>query len=173
MVRQEQSVDNVQSPFDGHSDMVKPEWIDFNGHFNAGFYVVCFDDAIESWMDFIGLGRPHREVHAVTTFSAQNHVTYVREVQEGANLKVTTQLLGFDWKRVHAIQVMWNVDENFIAATCEVMSLHVSEETRRVSEMDESASSRLTEIWASHKELEVPDQVGQTMSVPGWPPSSP
>ena len=88
MVRQEQNVDDVQSPFDGHSDTVKPEWIDFNGHFNAGFYVVCFDDAIESWMDFIGLGRPHREVHAVTTFSAQNHVTYLREVQEGANLRV-------------------------------------------------------------------------------------
>ena len=107
MVRQEQSVDDVQSPFDGHSDIVKPEWIDFNGHFNAGFYVVCFDDAIESWMDFIGLGRSHREVHAVTTFSAQNHVTYVREVQEGANLRVTTQLLGFDWKRVHAIPVSY------------------------------------------------------------------
>jgi len=80
--------------------------------------------------------------------------------------------LGFDWKRVHAIQVMWNADEDFIAATCEVMSLHVSEETRRVSEMDGSAYLRLTKIWETHKELEVPVQVGQTMSVPGWPPSA-
>ena len=36
--------------------------------------------------------------------------------------------------------------------------------------MDESAYLRLTEIWESHRELPVPDQVGQTMSVPGWPP---
>jgi len=166
MVSQDQSVDKVQGPFDGYGAVVKPEWIDFNGHFNAGFYLVCFDDAIETWMDFIGLGRAHRDVHHVTTFSAQNHVTYLREVQEGANLRVATQLLGFDRKRIHAIQVMWNVDENFIAATCEVMSLHVSEETRRVSEMEDSAFLRLTEIWKSHSELEIPDQVGQTMSVP-------
>ena len=74
----------MKGPFEGYSAVVKPEWIDFNGHFNAGYYLVCFDDAVESWMDFVGLGRAHRDLHAVTTFSAQNHVTYLREVHEGA-----------------------------------------------------------------------------------------
>ncbi len=158
----------MDSPFQGYSAVVKPEWIDFNGHFNAGYYVVCFDDAIESWMDFVGLGRAHRDVHAVTTFSAQNHVTYVREVHEGAHLTVNTQLLGFDRKRIHAIQIMMNEDERYVAATCEVMSLHVSEETRRVSEMHPDAHARLEEIWKSHKELDTPPQVGQVIGVPGW-----
>ena len=81
---------------------------------------------VEPWMDFIGLGQLHRDEHKVTTFSAQNHVTYLREVGEGTNLTVSTQLLGFDRKRIHAMQVMWNADERFVSATCEVMSLHVS-----------------------------------------------
>ncbi len=157
----------VKGPFEGYSAVVKPEWIDFNGHFNAGYYLVCFDDAIESWMDFVGLGRAHRDLHAVTTFSAQNHVTYLREVHEGAHLTVSTQLLGFDWKRIHAMQIMVNNDEEYVAATCEVMSLHVSEETRRVSEMHPDAHARLEEIWESHKELDTPPQVGQVIGVPG------
>ena len=47
------------------------------------------------------------------------------------------------------------------------MSLHVSEETRRVSEMHPDAHARLEEIWESHKELETPPQVGQVIGVPG------
>ena len=171
MVRQDQRVNDTARPFEGHNDVVRKEWIDFKGHFNAGYYLVCFDDAIESWMDFIGVGRSHRDQHSVTTFSAQNHVTYLREVREGANLTVTTQLLGFDRKRIHAMQVMWNADERFISATCEVMSLHVSEETRRVSEMHDEVYERLLEVWDSHGKLKAPQQVGQVMSIPGWPTS--
>ena len=156
------------SSFEGYSDVVRPEWIDYNGHFNAGYYLVCFDEAIEPWMDFIGLGRTHRRDHKVTTFSAQNNVTYVREVHEGTNLSVSTQLLGFDRKRIHAMQVMWNVDERFVSATCEVMSLHVSEESRRVSEMHDEPYDRLGVVWGEHRMIDIPPQDGQVMSVPGW-----
>jgi acyl-CoA thioester hydrolase len=156
------------SSFEGYSDVVRPEWIDYNGHFNAGYYLVCFDEAIEPWMDFIGLGPTHRHDHKVTTFSAQNNVTYVREVHEGTNLMVSTQLLGFDRKRIHAMQVMWNVDERFVSATCEVMSLHVSEESRRVSEMHDEPYGRLGVVWEEHRMIDIPPQVGQVMSVPGW-----
>ena len=61
---------------------------------------------------------------------------------------------------------MWNSDEEFLAATCEVMSLHVSEETRRVSEMSEAVYKRLAEIWLLHRDLAVPPQVGHQMGVP-------
>lgn len=152
--------------FWGHKDVVRPDWIDYNGHFNAGYYAVCFDDAIETWMDHIGLGPTHREEFSVTTFSAENHITYLQEVAEGSNLSISTQLLGFDRKRIHALQTMWNSDEEFLAATCEVMSLHVSEETRRVSEMSEAVYKRLAEIWLVHRDLAVPPQVGHQMGVP-------
>ena len=81
---------------------------------------------------------------------------------------VSSQLLGFDRKRIHAMQVMWNVDERFVSATCEVMSLHVSEESRRVSEMHDEPYDRLSVVWEEHRMIDVPPQVGQVMSVPGW-----
>lgn len=148
--------------------MVRPEWIDFNGHFNAGYYMVVFDDAISPWMDFIGLGDAHREREQVTTFSAESHITYVREVGEGTELSVTTQLLAFDRKRIHAIQIMHDLGEGFIAATNEVMSLHVSEKTRKVSEMHDDVYDRLGQVWRAHEVLSIPPQVGKVMTVPGW-----
>lgn len=156
----------TETLFWGHEEVVRPEWIDYNGHFNAGYYMVCFDEALEPLMEHIGLGPEHREKHSVTIFSAENHITYIREVREGTNLSVSTQLLGVDRKRIHALQTMWNSDENFVAATCEVMGLHVSEKTRRVSEMHEDVYSRLQSMLLEHSELPTPPQVGHQMSVP-------
>ena len=45
----------IPAPFVGLQTEIKPEWIDFNGHFNAGYYMVVFDDAVGPWMDFVGL----------------------------------------------------------------------------------------------------------------------
>lgn len=148
--------------------MVHPEWIDHNGHFNAGYYMVVFDDAITPWMRFVGLDPEHRESARVTTFSAENHITYVREVPEGAHLSVRTQLLAFDRKRIHGFQIMTNLDADEISATCEVMSLHISEDTRRVSEMADAVYERLEAIWEVHRHLPWPEQARRIMNVKGW-----
>ncbi|MFI5326964.1 MAG: thioesterase family protein, partial [Candidatus Rokuibacteriota bacterium] len=40
--------------------LVRPEWIDNNGHMNMGYYVVVFDLATDEWMRRIGLDAAHR-----------------------------------------------------------------------------------------------------------------
>ncbi len=35
----------TSAPFDEHREVVHPEWIDENGHFNMGYYMVAFDRA--------------------------------------------------------------------------------------------------------------------------------
>jgi acyl-CoA thioester hydrolase len=156
------------APLDEYRDVVRPQWIDFNGHMNAGYYMVAFDDAISPWMAFVGLHAEHRAEHRVTTFSVENHITYEREMREGTTIGVTTQLLAFDRKRIHAMQLMFNLDEGHLAATNEVMSLHISEESRRVTEVHDDVYTRLGRIWEAHRTLEVPPQVGSLMGVPGW-----
>lgn len=34
-----------ETPFEPPGVCVKPEWIDYNGHMNVGYYHVAFDDA--------------------------------------------------------------------------------------------------------------------------------
>ena len=36
---------DLAAPFDSHRDVVRPEWIDHNGHMNVGYYLVVFDFA--------------------------------------------------------------------------------------------------------------------------------
>lgn len=158
----------IPAPFDEHRAMVRPEWIDHNGHMNAGYYMVVFDDAVSPWTRFVGLTPEFRATHGVTTFSAEGHITYEREVLEGARLRVATQLLGYDTKRIHCIHLMYDGDEGYLAATNELMTLHVSTDDRRVAPMAPEILDRLATIWDAHRHLAVPDQVGRRIAVPGW-----
>ncbi|WP_423921607.1 thioesterase family protein [Candidatus Poriferisodalis sp.] len=154
------------APVDVMSGTVVREWIDYNGHLNAGYYLVAFDDAIAPWMDFIGLGTAHRAVRDITTFSAQNHIAYVREIGLDEPYVISVQLLGFDRKRVHAFQVMTQTRDDYVAAICEVMSLNIDGPTRRVAPMADEPFERLSEIWSVHQELPVPPQVGRSIAIP-------
>ena len=155
----------IPAPFVGHTTAVKPEWIDFSGHFNAGYYMVVFDDAVTDWMDFCGLTKAHRATHDVTTFTVEGHITYERELAEGAPLEIRTQLLGWDAKKIHAINFMHHRDEGWLAATNELMSLHISNQTRRSAPMAAEVQEQLAQIAAVHAALPVPTQAGRVMSV--------
>ncbi len=74
---------DLPAPFDAYRTVVRPEWIDDNGHMNMGYYVVVFDLATDEWMRFVGLDREHRRAREVTTFCLEAHVTYHREVRAG------------------------------------------------------------------------------------------
>ena len=149
--------------------VVRPEWIDNNRHMNMGYYVVVFDLATDAWMRRIGLDEIHRTEQAVTTFCLEAHVTYHQEVCEGDPLRFTTQLLGFDTKRMHYIHAMYHRDSGYLAATNELMSLHVSQETRRGAPMAPEILRRLQEIQRAHDRLPRPPQIGRVMGLSARP----
>jgi acyl-CoA thioester hydrolase len=152
-------------PFDEYRDVVRPEWIDVNGHMNMGYYVVVFDFATDAWLDHIGLTREYKEAHGVTTFTLESHVMYLRELREGDPLRFTTQLLGSDAKRIHYLHQMYHASEGYLAATNELMSLHVSQDTRRAAAMAPEIQARLAELLAQHAKLPRPPQAGHRIGL--------
>ena len=45
---------------------VKPEWIDYNGHLNMGYYLVVFDEvATDKWFDSMGIGIAHKQTRKI------------------------------------------------------------------------------------------------------------
>ncbi len=144
---------SIPAPLDQFSATVKPEWIDHNGHMNMGYYMVVFDFATDEFMEFVHLTRAHRKKFNVTTFSLEGHITYNREIGAGAPMRFTTQLLDFDAKRFHYIHHMYHATEGYLAATNELMSLHVSEETRRSAPMEPDILERLAAIKQAHGAL--------------------
>ena len=159
----------LRTPFDLHRDVVRPEWIDDNGHLNMGFYVVAFDLATDSWLTHVGLSDEAKARLGVTTFSLESHVTYLREVFEGAPLRFHSRLLGFDRKRIHFFHEMYHAEEGFLAATNELISLHVSRETRRGTPMADELFDRLTEVFDEDEKLPKPTQVGRRVGLDQGP----
>ena len=159
----------IAAPFDAYRDVVRPEWIDHNRHMNMGYYVVVFDLATDEFFRFVGLDEAHRQAHKVTTFCLEAHVTYHREVREGDPLRFTTQLLAWDAKRLHYIHVMYHGTEGYLAATNELMSLHVDLASRRGAPMAPHILERLASIQAAHARLPRPPQVGRVMGLSARP----
>ncbi len=89
------------APLAIHRSIVKPEWVDWNGHMNVAYYVTAFDQASGAFMRNIGLGRSYVDSKLGMTFVLEMHITYDRELREGAPMLFRTQLLDCDAKRVH------------------------------------------------------------------------
>ena len=157
------------APFDRYRATVQPEWIDYNGHMNVAYYLLAFDQATDIFFDLLGLNAAHREATGGTTFAGDIHLTYPREVKQGDPLRITSQLLGFDEKRLRFIQHMYHADEGFLAATMESLSLYVDLNRRRVSAFPESIRARLEETFAAHRCLPVPPEAGRVIVKPPLP----
>jgi acyl-CoA thioester hydrolase len=155
----------LASPFDDFRDVVRPEWIDHNQHMNMGYYLVVFDLATDAFLSWVGLGQAYREAHEVTTFCLEAHVTYHREVRAGDPLRFTTLLLAHDAKRLHYIHEMHHAADGYLAATNELMSLHVSQRTRRSAPMAADVVARLARIQRAHDALPRPPQAGRRIGL--------
>ena len=150
---------------DTHRDIVKPELIDHNGHFNMGYYLVVFDRATDAFLHQVGLTAELREGTGATTFTLEAHVNYLNELREGDPLRFTTRLLGFDHKRIHYFHEMYHATEGYLAATNELMSLHVNHSTRRSAPMAMEVTRCLEEILEAHEPLPMPEQGGRRIGL--------
>ena len=80
---------------------VEPQWIDYNGHLNMAYYNVLFDRAVDEAYETIGIGLNYLKTTKHSTFTAEAHVRYLREIHEGDPVRVTFHLLDYDAKRIH------------------------------------------------------------------------
>ena len=150
--------------FDEFYSVVQPDWIDENDHLNMGYYVVVFDKATDAFLDHIGLTAEFKEAHRVTTFTLESHVNYLRELGL-APLRFTTRLIAYDAKRIHYFHEMYHGEEAYLAATNELISLHVSQETRRAAAMAPEIQARLAAVQEQHAPLPMPLQVGRRIGL--------
>ncbi len=156
----------IEAPFDEHRAVVLPDWIDYNGHMNVAYYLLAFDHATDDFFDFLGLDADHREAAGGSTFAGEIHLTYQREVGAGAPLRITSQLLGYDEKRLRFFNKMYHADEGFLAATMESLTLYVDLGRRRVAAFPDQIRRRLAEVMAVHGCLPAPDEAGRVIVKP-------
>ena len=154
------------APFVSSLMRVEPQWIDYNGHLNMAYYNVLFDRAVDEAYDLIGIGAEYLKRHQHTTFTAEAHVRYVREIHEGDPVRVTFQLLAYDAKRIHYFEQLFHATEGWVSATSENMTLHVDMAAKKVAPFPPHVMGTLARMKASHVQLPVPEAAGRSVRMP-------
>ena len=154
------------APFVSSVMKVEPAWIDYNGHLNMAYYNVLFDRAVDEVFELVGCGADYVKT-GFSTFTAEVHVRYLRELKEGAPVRVTFQLLEYDAKRMHYFEQLFHAQEGWVSATSENMSLHVDMNAKKVAPFPPAVTKRLVQMKASHAQLPRPEAAGRRVAMPG------
>jgi acyl-CoA thioester hydrolase len=146
---------------------VLPEWIDANGHMNLAYYVVLFDRATDLVYDVVGVGQAYREATGNSTFTAETHTLYEREVRLGERVRVVGHLLGADTKRLHYFHEMFHAEGGHRVAAQELIALHIDMALRRVSPFPPELHARIQGMVRARAGKKLPDGVGRRITMPG------
>jgi len=147
------------------SGRVLPEWIDINGHMNVAYYVLAFDLGVDNFWARLGITDEYIETSKCSTFAAESHVTYKRELKQDDPFLITSQILAYDEKRIHQFQRMYHEEEKYLAATAEWMNLHVDLTSRRVTPFPLPIMNALQEFTDDQGILPNPELAGRIMTV--------
>ena len=143
------------------------DWIDYNGHLNMAFYNVIFDLGVDYVYDHLGIGESYAKSGVGSCFTMEVHLHYLQELALGVEVDVHFQLLDFDHKRLHFFEQMVHKQEGFIACTSEQIGMHVDMQTRRSAAFPAKTLEKLEALRDAHKSIEIPQQVGHQIGLPG------
>ena len=150
-----------------HREEVLDDWVDYNGHLNVAYYVLIFDHATDALFDALGIGADYARLTNASTFVLEAHTCYRQELRRGDPIRVTSQLVGLDAKRLHYFHRMYHDTDGYLAATQEQLSIHVDLEQRRSAPFPKGAAETLAEAMAAHARLETPEGLGARIRAPG------
>jgi acyl-CoA thioester hydrolase len=143
---------------------MEKEWIDYNGHLNMAYYNVVFDRGGDEFLAELGFGPKYAAERKLTIYTAEVHICYVQEIHLDHIVTVTSQLIDFDAKRLHTYNEIVHRD-GWVAATAEVMSLHVDMSGPKVVPFPDDILPTLEAYRKAHSLLPIPARVGRSIGI--------
>ncbi|HVT54355.1 MAG TPA: thioesterase family protein [Dongiaceae bacterium] len=154
------------APLTLHRAVVQPGWVDYNNHLNDGYYTVIFSDATTALMAYIGLGPKEREATGNTLFTLEMHTNYLLEVKGGTEVRIETQILGHDAKRLHIFHTMYRGAETEPVATNEQMLMNIDMSGPKSAPFLPNVLARIEAIAGEHVDLPRHKNAGRAIGLP-------
>ena len=145
---------------------VEPAWIDYNGHLNMAYYNVLFDRAGDEAFASVGLGPDYVKERNASFFTLECHLTYVHELHAHDSVRIETQFLDYDAKRVHYVQQMFHATEGWLACVTEIIVMHIDMNLKKSAPFPADVMEKIEGMRAAHAHLPVPPQVGHRIGIP-------
>jgi carnitine 3-dehydrogenase len=163
--------DDIPAPLELYRCTVSPDWIDYNGHMTEAAYLIAFGCASDALFRYVGDDEAYRAA-GHSFYTVETHIVYEREVSLNEPLRIATQVLDVDDKRLHIHHSMYHAESGNRLATTEQMLVHVDMRVGRSTAMLPHIATALQAIYKSHQSLVVPDDVGRTMKIVRKPPNT-
>jgi acyl-CoA thioester hydrolase len=153
-------------PFLASIMQIEPQWIDYNGHLNMAYYNVMFDRAIDELWLKLGIGPGYMKERDGSTFTAECHVRYLREIHLGDPVQVSILLLAADEKRLHTFEELRHATEGWLSATSENMTIHIDMTARKTAPFPPDIRARIQAVASAHRLVARPEGIGRKIAMP-------
>jgi len=154
--------DDLSKPIVTVERAVPLDWTDYNGHMNEARYLQAFGDATDRLMLLIGCDADYIATGG-SYFTAETHIRHLDEVHAGDVIRVETQVMLGEGKKMHLFHRMFDGTREL--ATGEHMMIHVSLETRRASEPGPAVAQTLARVAKAHAALPAPAGAGKAVGI--------
>ncbi|MCY3983673.1 MAG: thioesterase family protein [Roseovarius sp.] len=158
-------MDNRAPLFSGFLE-IGESWIDYNNHLNMGYYSVIFDLAADMVFGRFGFGADYVAERNLTTFCAEYHVRYLRELKLGDKVRSSFWIVDHDEKRFHTFQELYHED-GWISATGEGLTLHIDLSGPKVAPMPRDVLEKIAAFAKRSAKLTLPEGMGGKVGMRG------
>jgi acyl-CoA thioester hydrolase len=154
------------APFLSSVMQIEPQWIDYNGHLNMAYYNVMFDRAIDELWLKLGIGPGYMKQRQGSTFTAECHVRYLREIHLGDPVQISILLVAADEKRLHTFEELRHATDGWLSATSENMTIHIDMGARKTAPFPPDIAARIRVLANAHSSIARPEGLGRKVEMP-------
>ena len=155
----------VEAPLTIYRDVVRPEWIDRNGHMTVSAYAIAFTLAGDKILEFVGLSSNHTELTGYASYALKWQISFLRETFEGVPLRFETQLIDFTPKVFHHATCMYDDRQGTLLAVAENLDSCADASARRIAAMPAAHLALFERLMEAHRDLPLPPGVGEAIAV--------
>ena len=152
----------ISAPLRLYAAVVEPDWVDYNGHMTEWAFLTAFGWASDALFRYVGIDEDYR-AGGHSYYTVETHLHHQREASLGEPLRVTTQVLGSDAKRLHIFHAMYRGDEPL--CTGEQMLVHVDTRAGRSAPLLDGPAAAVAAITAAHALMPTPPEAGSRMAI--------
>jgi len=110
---------------------VYPWHCDHVGHMNVAWYTGKFDEATWNLFNMLGITPGYMRANQRGMAAVDQHTKYLRELHPGDVVFIQSRLLELGGKRIRFRHTMYNGETNDLAATTELLGLHMNTDIRK------------------------------------------
>jgi carnitine 3-dehydrogenase len=147
------------APLDFYRGTVLTAWVDYNHHMTEAAYLTAIGWASDALFSYIGDDDAYRAA-GHSFYTVETHIAYLREAAEHDPLRITTQVLGSDRKRLHIYHEMFHGALDHLLCTSEQMLVHVDMNAGRSTPIPSPLREALDALAVAHRHLPPPERAG-------------